>query len=165
MPERTTAEVDVLYEILGDTADVTGEEYFDRLVKSVTSALDVRVSFVSLFTEDREQMRLLSFWDWPGNVRELENVVERALILAQGGPIEPGYLMLAPAAASGGGFESLRESEKRHIVRALDRAAWKVSGPGGAAELLDVNPSTLDSRMRKLGIKRPGRPESRSDRV
>jgi len=108
----------------------------------------------------------LASYDWPGNVRELENVIERAVILSAGPELEigsdvcPVLVPLAPAeadarperplAASG----SLDEVERRHIVDTLRATAWRVEGSGGAAERLGVNPSTLRSRMKKLGISR-----------
>ena len=95
-------------------------------------------------------------YPWPGNVRELENVVERALILGEGATIDERHVMLderqsdAATAAMG----TLQEVERRHILSVLETTSWKVSGKGGAAEILDLNPSTLLSRMKKLGIAR-----------
>jgi transcriptional regulator with PAS, ATPase and Fis domain len=99
-------------------------------------------------------------YDWPGNVRELENIVERALIQHRpGSPLSFAALFpLAPAerAAQGQGRDepllSLDEMNARHIRRALAEAAGKIYGPGGAADLLAINPNTLRKRMNKLGI-------------
>lgn len=100
----------------------------------------------------------LATYDWPGNVRELRNTVERAMILSDGSRIsfpirpfsdpDPGP---EPAARPG----TLRDVERRHVIRTLEWCGWKVRGPGGAAETLDINASTLRSRMKKLGIRRP----------
>lgn len=102
----------------------------------------------------------LQRYDWPGNVRELQNVVERALILSSGGTLEFPPLesasSSAPAPASGrtGRVRTLDEATAVHIRSVLETTRWKVSGPGGAAELLGLNPSTLRFRMQKLGIRR-----------
>ncbi len=105
--------------------------------------------------------RLIAY-DWPGNVRELENTVERALIQHRpGGSLS--FEALLPLAVSGHGgtgqgagrdesLDPLKDVTARHIRNALERAKGKISGPGGAAQILDVNPSTLRKRMKKLGI-------------
>jgi formate hydrogenlyase transcriptional activator len=99
---------------------------------------------------------------WPGNVRELENVVERALIMSRGGPLDGEGLLAAasavPAPMTGAAPEpaSLLEVERAHIRRALDAARWTIEGEAGAARSLGLNPSTLRGRMRKLGIRKNG---------
>ncbi len=98
--------------------------------------------------------RLLEY-DWPGNVRELGNVIEREIILRRDRPltfesiIPPGY---ESAEQPLSGELNLDKAMSRQIIRALRRSKGVVEGPGGAAELLGVNPRTLQSRMRKLGI-------------
>jgi formate hydrogenlyase transcriptional activator len=103
-----------------------------------------------------EVMSALQAHDWPGNVRELENVLQRAIILARGNTlaavdagISPIESMTAPESAT------LTEIERRHIVRVLSGARWRIEGSGGAAQVLGLKPSTLRSRMMKLGIARP----------
>ena len=109
-------------------------------------------------------------YDWPGNVRELQNLIERALILAQRGPLR---FDLPPAegearapvtaeGVNGGGSDvqiltdpELRQRERDNTLVALDKSGWRIHGAGGAAELLSINPSTLVSRIRKLGLKKP----------
>ena len=96
-------------------------------------------------------------YPWPGNVRELENVVERALILSEGATIDERHVMLDEKTARTRpttAMSTLQEVERRHILGVLETTGWKVSGKGGAAEILDLNPSTLLSRMKKLGIAR-----------
>jgi transcriptional regulator with GAF, ATPase, and Fis domain len=136
------------------------------LVDRYAKRIGRHVTHVSAATLER-----LASYDWPGNVRELENVIERAVILSSGPELEvgsdvlPGVAPLAPAPAStpavGGRPESplaasgsLVDVERRHIVDTLRATAWRVEGSGGAAERLGVNPSTLRSRMKKLGISR-----------
>ncbi|MFH1138720.1 MAG: sigma 54-interacting transcriptional regulator [Pseudomonadota bacterium] len=104
------------------------------------------------------EMRKLIHYNWPGNVRELQNVIERGVILSSG----PDFRMpeLAPTGRAGSDQEdalTLDEVERKHIVRVLDMTGWKVSGSIGAAALLGLHPSTLSFRMKKLGIKRPGK--------
>jgi transcriptional regulator with GAF, ATPase, and Fis domain len=109
--------------------------------------------------------RKLSRYDWPGNVRELQNVIERAVILAQNGrlridlPDAPNahhvtgaHRARPDARAAVMTSAELRDHERGNILAALAATSGKVFGPGGAAELLDVKPTTLASRMKALGI-------------
>jgi two-component system response regulator HydG len=102
---------------------------------------------------------LLNF-HWPGNVRELENLMERSVLLATGPIIDSIVLSNQPRLVSESTSEerikTMEENERDHILLALQNCDWKVYGPGGAAELLNMNSSTLNSRIKKLGIKRPG---------
>ena len=112
----------------------------------------------------RREMDRLQRYDWPGNVRELQHVVERAVILSRGAPLEfqleegrsrPQAIALPEDTGSGFFTEKQwRALERENLLKALTSAGGKVSGPGGAAELLDVNPNTLASRLRALGIAR-----------
>jgi PAS domain S-box-containing protein len=106
-------------------------------------------------------MQRLVAYPWPGNVRELENVVERAVILSPGPDLRVAPEVLpvptAPARspdAGQPGLAGLAEVERQHIVSILKQTGWRIDGPQGAARLLDLNPSTLRSRMQKLGIRR-----------
>ncbi|OWP64725.1 Fis family transcriptional regulator [Hymenobacter amundsenii] len=105
-------------------------------------------------------LRALQQYGWPGNVRELEHVVEQAVIVSQEKFLEfqgfaAGTAPAAPASPEAGGpLKTLREQERDHILAALHRTAGRVSGPNGAALLLDINPKTLEARMKKLGIRR-----------
>jgi len=101
-----------------------------------------------------ESLTALRRHDWPGNVRELRNLVERAVILAKGPRlvIEPPHGALAHREVRG----TLADVESGHIRQVLEQAGWRVRGTGGAAERLGMKPTTLDSRMLKLGIRRPG---------
>ncbi|HXJ34690.1 MAG TPA: sigma 54-interacting transcriptional regulator [Candidatus Eisenbacteria bacterium] len=114
-----------------------------------------------------ETMRRLCAYAWPGNVRELQNVVERAVILSTGHVLtveesvvpstvpgdRPPAAVASPAPTDGAG--TLEDVERRHIHAVLEQTRWKIEGDGGAAALLDLQPSTLRSRMRKLGLSRP----------
>ncbi len=117
---------------------------------------------------ERIRSRLRAY-GWPGNVRELENVIERGVIISTQGvfdidgalpeaPLRPAEVRAAPAPSEETRILSVVELaafERRNIVRALETAGWKVSGASGAAALLHMNVSTLNSRMRALGIRRP----------
>ncbi len=93
--------------------------------------------------------------DWPGNIRELENIIERAIILNQGSILKYGnWLPVNKKASISTGLQTLEENEKKHIRQALELTGWRVSGKNGAAKLLGINASTLDSRIIKLGIER-----------
>jgi formate hydrogenlyase transcriptional activator len=104
-------------------------------------------------------MDALASYAWPGNVRELENVIERALILSPG----PTLRLDEPFPTEGSGTaepfaERADQVERDHLLRVLERYGWKIDGAGHAAEALGLHPSTLRSRMQKLGIRRPADP-------
>jgi len=107
-------------------------------------------------------MAAFEAYAWPGNVRELANVVERAVILSDGpnlrldeplGAARPPTAAEATTGAAAG--VTMEEVERAHILHVLGTTGWRVRGDGGAAEVLGLNPSTLRSRMKKLGIERP----------
>jgi transcriptional regulator with GAF, ATPase, and Fis domain len=120
-------------------------------------------------------MARLCAYSWPGNIRELQNVIERAVVLSAGSvlnvdggafldgtarPSPPAVESLAkpisapvvPLTATGG--SALEDVERQHIVTVLQKAKWRIEGNDGAAKILNLEPSTLRSRMKKLGIKR-----------
>ena len=115
------------------------------------------------------QAQKLRSYDWPGNVRELKNVIERAVILSPGKVLRLDLSMPDPAFNAAGEDPGqvveqgiltetdMHELQKRNLVRALEAADWRVSGAGGAAELLGVKPTTLADRIRTLGITKPAR--------
>jgi len=114
-------------------------------------------------------VRRLQAYDWPGNIRELQNVIERGVILAQDGRFDlertlPGVAKAptparpaAPQADQILTVEQMQQLERENLTRALESTGWKVTGEQGAARLLGMNPSTLNSRIRALGLKRPHR--------
>jgi formate hydrogenlyase transcriptional activator len=104
-----------------------------------------------------ESMARLERYPWPGNVRELQNVLERAAVLTRRPVVDVPDPLRSPAAspvglAAGGELATLDEAERAHIREALRRAGGVIHGPRGAAALLDVKPTTLRSRMERLGI-------------
>ena len=115
----------------------------------------------------RSQAALLRAYSWPGNVRELKNVIERAVILSPRNVLRLDLSMSNPAAYVGNAHalaqdderilteSEMRELQKKNLLIALKQADWKVSGAGGAAELLGVKPTTLADRIRTFGVKRP----------
>ncbi len=100
-----------------------------------------------------EEMKNLVDYDWPGNVRELENVIERGVIMSAGSTFRTPKLASYSQDSVETASITLAENEKQHILWALDKTSWKISGPGGSAELLDINYGTLRSRMKKHGIR------------
>ena len=116
---------------------------------------------------DSGSMTRMLEYPWPGNVRELANVVERSLILCRSEEITVETGMLETGAPAPGARDdaddgsprrerTLRAIERRHILSVMADCSWRVRGHGGAAEILDVVPTTLESLMHRLGIKRPG---------
>src|SRR3954453_205879 len=113
----------------------------------------------SIDTIPSETMDALTEYDWPGNIRELQNLIERAVILS-GGPtldvpmtaLNGGRAAAAPHDRQNG---TLEQAERRHIIGALEGTRWVIGGPNGAASRLGMKRSTLQFRMRKLGIVRP----------
>jgi PAS domain S-box-containing protein len=106
-----------------------------------------------------EVIDALMEYDWPGNIRELENLIERALILTAGGTIEYGeWIPMSKVSSDRKAvkeeMKKLEEIEKEHILRILEQIKWKVSGEKGAAKILGLNPTTLEARMKKMGIER-----------
>jgi formate hydrogenlyase transcriptional activator len=89
-------------------------------------------------------------YDWPGNIRELRNVVERAVIVSSGDTLQLELPEIVPGGEAA--VSTLAEAEADHIRGALRRTGGRIKGAGGAAALLGMNPSTLFSRMKKLGI-------------
>jgi formate hydrogenlyase transcriptional activator len=102
----------------------------------------------------RRSMDDLQRYDWPGNVRELRNVVERAMITCRSRTLEV-PLPNAAVSAAVRPDASLEVIERRHIESVLTQTGWRISGRGGAAEILGLKRTTLQSRMKKLGIRRP----------
>jgi formate hydrogenlyase transcriptional activator len=107
-----------------------------------------------------ETMAALTNYHWPGNIRELENLIERAVILSRGAVLEVPITELRERAEHAlgqapGSLQTLRANEREHILLALRDTGWVLAGPNGAAALLGMKRTTLQSRMHKLGIQRP----------
>ncbi len=117
----------------------------------------------------RAGIEILRNYDWPGNIRELRNVIERAAIFAQGGALEFDLPVSgSPVNVTSFGSEhdakvesefqtdaEIRRRERENLFVVLQRTGWKIKGVDGAAELLGLKPTTLISRMEKMGLKRP----------
>jgi PAS domain S-box-containing protein len=124
------------------------DELVRVFVEEFSRSMGKRVEKIS-----RTRLERLRSYHWPGNIRELRNIVERAMI-----QMDSGLLRIdipEPADRQTSGVQALDDVERNHIVSVLERTNWRVRGAGGAAELLRINPSTLDSRLKKLRIVRP----------
>ena len=119
----------------------------------------------------KEVLELLRRHDWPGNIRELKNVIDRAAVVSTGNWVElpehwrvsiSRFSRAAPAQVHRP-FEpapaerTFEEHQRSHILQIMRQTGWRIEGSKGAARILALNPSTLRSRMLKLGIRRPGR--------
>lgn len=103
---------------------------------------------------DQRSLKLIQDYDWPGNIRELENVVERALILFDGKKLTLDQArFIKPDKDKGIENPTLEEMEKSYILDVLQRVNYKISGTNSASEILKINPNTLYSKMKKLGIR------------
>ncbi len=101
-----------------------------------------------------ETMQALQRWPWPGNVRELENLIERAVILTRGPVLNVPLAELTPGPGPVETAATLQDAEREHIIHALRDAHGLISGPQGAAARLGLKRTTLNSKLRKLGITR-----------
>lgn len=106
-----------------------------------------------------EATNMLMQYYWPGNIRELENTIQRTVVLAKGDVIDsiemPNPKITTVTTHNGSDrFKTMIENERDHILAVLESCNWKISGKDGAAEILDINVNTLNSRMKKLGIER-----------
>jgi transcriptional regulator with GAF, ATPase, and Fis domain len=119
-----------------------------RFVLEFARVFDKRIDTIA-----RESMAAIQRYPWPGNIRELRNIVERAMIVATG----PRLTIALPASAPVTPAVRVRldEVEREHIRSVLERVRWRVRGAGGAAEQLGLRPTTLETRMAKLGLSRP----------
>jgi transcriptional regulator with GAF, ATPase, and Fis domain len=117
-------------------------------VKQNEKTLGKRIDRIS-----RKSMNALQRYAWPGNCRELRNIVEHAMIMSNGGilNVRPPDTKSpsVPAAAT------LEEADRRHILAVLTKTGWRISGQDGAAEILGMKRTTLQAKMKKLGIQRP----------
>jgi DNA-binding NtrC family response regulator len=125
----------------------------DHFLKKYGTAEGTQVPVLST-----EVTGMLMQYDWPGNIRELENTIQRNVVLAKGNVIDTIEMPVVKHAAvllSGNEkFKTMIENERDHILSVLESCNWKISGKGGAAQILDINVNTLNSRMKKLGIER-----------
>jgi transcriptional regulator with GAF, ATPase, and Fis domain len=105
----------------------------------------------------QKSMQSMVQYSWPGNIRELQNVIERAVVVARGPMVQIDDSMLCSETGlmETSTIDTLENVERSHIVRALTETHWVIHGKKGAAEILGINPSTLRSRIDKLGIKKP----------
>jgi transcriptional regulator with GAF, ATPase, and Fis domain len=119
-----------------------------RFVQEFNKKMGKSIDAISSQTMER-----LKQYPWPGNVRELRNLIERAMIVSIGRSLT----IDLPAEATGPSPVpvTLEEVERKHIRDVLERVHWRISGKQGAAEILGLRPTTLHSRMKKLGIPRP----------
>ena len=121
-----------------------------RFVEEFSKTFGNRVDSI-----DKDSLAALQQYPWPGNIRELRNVVERAMIVATDQRLTIPLPQSSVAATRSS--SRLADVEKEHIRGVLESTAWRIRGTGGAAERLGLKPTTLETRMAKLGITRPGR--------
>jgi formate hydrogenlyase transcriptional activator len=101
-----------------------------------------------------ETLEQLVHYPWPGNIRELENLIERAVIVSPGPVLRVPLGELRSSTETVGESQTLRAAEREHILKALETTKWVLAGPRGAAARLGMKRTTLQSKMRKLGIEK-----------
>jgi formate hydrogenlyase transcriptional activator len=108
-------------------------------------------------TVPKDMVKTLQQYSWPGNVRELEHVIERAVIITEGPvlQISDHFQPLKAPDAIESSPKDMAAMEREHILRVLRETNWIIGGPRGAASILNIHPSTLRFRIKKLGIQRP----------
>ena len=140
--------------------DITAlASHFLNLAQKKFNRTGIKLSKANLTT--------LQNYDWPGNIRELQNVIERAVIIATANrlvldlpknqknrTVAPPNLF-SPAAGPVLTFDDMKQFELQNILNALNRANWKIFGKNGAAELLGIPPTTLTTRIQRMGLKKP----------
>jgi formate hydrogenlyase transcriptional activator len=128
------------------------------LARHFLESYRLKLNRPSLVLSESSMERLVRY-AWPGNVRELQNVIERAVILSRSSIVEIADQFLTPSKTMlpTSPSANLQELEREHTQRVLQQTHWTIYGSYGAAARLGLNPSTLRSRMKKLGIRRPCR--------
>jgi transcriptional regulator with GAF, ATPase, and Fis domain len=121
-----------------------------RFVDEFSKSFGKRIDTIS-----RASMEALQRYPWPGNIRELRNVVERAMIVAVGHHLTVTMPARSSASSAIRRSEKLVDVEKEHVLNIVQGCRWRIRGVGGAAEQLGLRPTTLETRMAKLGITRP----------
>jgi PAS domain S-box-containing protein len=119
-----------------------------RFVQEFSKSFGKRVDSIA-----EDSLAALQRYQWPGNLRELRNVVERAMITSEGGRLT--IAVPGTSAAASQRSQRLVDVEREHMRRVLEATNWRIRGADGAAERLGVKPTTLETRMAKLGLKRP----------
>ncbi len=123
-------------------------------------------AFVRMFQErmakeietiSKKTMEALRSYSWPGNVRELKNVIEYAMILSKDKNLR--VQLPRPGSLEIDATQSLKDTERKHILAVLEKTGWRLSGDGGAAEVLGLKRTTLRAKMKRLGIKRSNKPQ------
>ena len=114
-------------------------------VQEFSDAIGNRISKIS-----KGSIEAMKRYSWPGNIRELRNVIEHAVIVNNGGPLVVGIPEVVHSEE--GGTLSLEQHERKYIMGVLIQVGGRIRGRGGAAEILDLKPTTLYSKMKKLGI-------------
>ena len=130
------------------------KEDIPLLVEHFVSKLRSRTG-AKAFNISKKDMKKLQNYNWPGNIRELENVIERAMIISLGDTLQIELQTTPDQNHVTTDKMSLEEVEKSFLLETLESCDWKINGAGGAAERLNMPPSTLRSKMKKLSIERP----------
>jgi len=124
-----------------------------HFTKKYADKMDKRIDRIPQATIDA-----FKNYDWPGNVRELEHVIERGVVVSVGNIFKLPCQLISPVNdhPNGEPLKDLATVERDYILKVLEKVAWKIEGPAGAASILNLPPSTLRSRIKKLEIHRPG---------
>jgi formate hydrogenlyase transcriptional activator len=124
------------------------------LVRAIVSEFQNRMG-KEIESIPKKTMQALQSYSWPGNVRELRNLIEHAMILNRGKTLDVDVPKRAFSETDATG--NLQDMERMHMVAVLEKTGWRIAGQGGAAEVLGLKRTTLQAKMKKLGIKRSGK--------
>ena len=125
------------------------------LVRSIVREFQKRMG-KEIESIPKKTMEALQSYSWPGNVRELRNMIEHAMILSTGKTLDVHVPKRASSETDTTG--NLQDMERIHLMTVLEKTGWRISGQGGAAEVLGLKRTTLQAKMKKLGIKRSSKP-------
>jgi transcriptional regulator with GAF, ATPase, and Fis domain/ligand-binding sensor domain-containing protein len=160
--EQGTFRRDLFYRINVYTISIPALQERPDDIEPITKYFITRFAITmnkKIISITKSALNILQNYSYPGNIRELENIIHRAVIICKGDTITDEEILILPAVHNDGEDDynadkllTLDELERKHIINVLKKTHWKIKGNNGAADILEIDPGTLRSRMKKLGI-------------